>query len=379
MPAPAAMPSAAARPAAVQKPGRESGLELLRILCMLFIIADHYAGQSGAAVYDTLPHALFFSALGAGSRLGCDIFVVLGAWFLCRQPFRTRRALGLWLSLWLYTVPLTLLCWFIPGSGVGLGTLRWAMFPVSTQQLWFVAQYILLLLLSPALNLLLRAAPRPAMRGLLAAVGVFLVGYPTLFAEDGIFGDWLWSFVFLYLLVGYLRFYPDNRLSRLMQAPAAPWLALAFVAALTAGRGAAQWLGVGGKVMQYLEYYRTALGAAPNLLCALAFFFAFQKLRLGSVGAVNRLASATLGVYVIHQTPAVMGLLWTGLFRTADHAGSAGYALFVIAAVYLGCTAIDLARERLVMRPIRDSRWFAALCRRGDETLGALDKIFPDR
>ena len=65
--------------------------------------------------------------------------------------------------------------------------------------------------------------------------------------------------------------------------------------------------------MQYLEYYRTALGAAPNLLCALAFFFAFQKLRLGSVGAVNRLASATLGVYVIHQTPAVMGLLWTGL------------------------------------------------------------------
>ena len=69
MPAPAAMPSAAARPAAVQKPGRESGLELLRILCMLFIIADHYAGQSGAAVYDTLPRALFFSALGASSRL----------------------------------------------------------------------------------------------------------------------------------------------------------------------------------------------------------------------------------------------------------------------------------------------------------------------
>ena len=147
----------------------------------------------------------------------------------------------------------------------------------------------------------------------------------------------------------------------------------------SAGRGAAQWLGVGGRVMQYLEYYRTALGAAPNLLCALAFFFAFQKLRLGSVGAVNRLASATLGVDVIHQTPAVMGLLWTGLFRTADHAGSAGYALFVIAAVYLGCTAIDLARERLVMQPIRGSRWFAALCRRGDETLGALDKIFPDR
>lgn len=366
------------RPVSVPgKTERESGLELLRILCMLFIVADHYAGQSGAAVYDTLPHALFYAALGAGSRLGCDLFVVLGAWFLCRQPFRTRRALGLWIGLWLYTVPLTLLCRLVPGSDVGLGTLRWAMFPVSTQQLWFVAQYVLLLLLSPALNLLLRAAPRRTMRGLLAAVAVFLVGYPTLFAEDGVFGDSLWSFLFLYLLTGYLRFYPDNRLSRALQSGAAPWLALAFVLLLTAGRGTAQWMGLGGKAMQYLEYYRTALGAAPNILCALAFFFAFRRLRLGCIRPVNAIASATLGVYIIHQTPAVMGLLWTGIFHTQDHAGSAVHAMFVILAVYAGCTVIDLLRERLVMRPVRSSRWFAALCRRGDETLGQLDKILP--
>lgn len=366
------------RPVSVPgKTERESGLELLRILCMLFIVADHYAGQSGAAVYDTLPHALFYAALGAGSRLGCDLFAVLGAWFLCRQPFRTRRALGLWIGLWLYTVPLTLLCRLVPGSDVGLGTLRWAMFPVSTQQLWFVAQYVLLLLLSPALNLLLRAAPRRTMRGLLAAVAVFLVGYPTLFAEDGVFGDSLWSFLFLYLLTGYLRFYPDNRLSRALQSGAAPWLALAFVVLLTAGRGTAQWMGLGGRAMQYLEYYRTALGAAPNILCALAFFFAFRRLRLGCIRPVNAIASATLGVYIIHQTPAVMGLLWTGIFHTQDHAGSAVHAMFVILAVYAGCTVIDLLRERLVMRPVRSSRWFAALCRRGDETLGQLDKILP--
>ena len=46
----------------------------------------------------------------------------------------------------------------------------------------------------------------PGHAGLLAAVGVFLVGYPTLFAEDGIFGDWLWNFVFLYLLVAICAF-----------------------------------------------------------------------------------------------------------------------------------------------------------------------------
>lgn len=359
------------------KAKRESGLELLRMICILFIIADHYAGQSGAAVYDTLPHALFFSSLGSGARLGCDLFVVLGAWFLCRQLFRTRRVLGLWLSLWLYTVPLTLLCLLIPGSHVGLGTLRWAMFPVSTQQLWFVAQYVLLLLLSPVLNLVLRAVPRPGLRAFLVVTGLFLVGYPTLFAENGALGDSLWSFLFLYLLTGYLRFYPDNRLSAVLQKSAAAWLALAFVVLLTVGRGTAQWLGIGGKAMQYLEYYRAALGAAPNILCALCFFFAFRKLRLGSRPILNTLASATLGVYAIHQTPAVMGILWTTLFHTTEHVGSVSYALFVILAVYVVCTLLHLVRERLVIRPLENNRWFAAVCRAGDESLGALDKILP--
>lgn len=356
---------------------RQSGLELLRILCMLFIIADHYAGQSGAALYDTLPHALFFALLGAGSRMGCSIFVMLGAWFLCTQPFKTRRALNLWLSLWLYTVPLTLLCFFVPGSGVGLSTLRWAIFPVSTKQLWFVAAYLVLLLLSPVLNLLLHTAPRRTLRGLLCAFGVLLVGYSTLFAEDGAFSDVLWTFAYEYLLIGYLRLYPDNRLSRAMQSWQAPVLAMLFTAALTALRGAALWQGVDGKPMQYLEYYRTALCSAPNLLCALAFFFFFKNLAIGTLPVINTVASATLGVYIIHQTPAVMGLLWNGIFHASQHPGSAGYALFVIAGVFVACTAIDLVRSRLLIRRLEAFRWFLALCRKGDDLAAGLGKMLP--
>lgn len=366
------------RPERAQKSrARQSGLELLRILCMLFIIADHYAGQSGAALYDTLPHALFFALLGAGSRMGCSIFVMLGAWFLCAQPFKTRRVLNLWFSLWLYTVPLTLLCFFVPGSGVGLGTLRWAIFPVSTKQLWFVAAYLVLLLLSPVLNLLLHTAPRRTLRGLLWVFGVLLVGYSTLFAEDGVFSDVLWTFAYEYLLVGYLRLYPDNRLSRILQSWQAPALALLFTAALTALRGAALWQGMDGKAMQYLEYYRTALCSAPNLLCALAIFFFFKKLNIGSLPAVNGVASATLGVYIIHQTPAVMGLLWNGIFQSAQHPGSAGYALFVIACVFAAGTVIDLLRSRLLIRRLEASRWFLALCRKGDDLAAGLGKMLP--
>ena len=133
---------------------------------------------------------------------------------------------------------------------------------------------------------------------------------------------------------------------------------------LTAGRGVAQWLGIGGKLMQYLEYYRTALGGGTPICCVpCAFFFAFQKLHLGSCKPLNVLASATLGVLLYPPDPGGYG---AALDRSSSIrltiAGSAVYAVFVILAVYAGCTVIHLLRQRLVMRHLENSRWFAALC-----------------
>ena len=65
-----------------------------------------------------------------------------------------------------------------------------------------------------------------------------------------------------------------------------------------------------GKAFQYMAYYRTALGALPNLLAALALFYLFNGLDLGCVRWVNALAGTTLGVYILHQVPAFRGFLW---------------------------------------------------------------------
>ena len=100
------------------KTTRSSNLELLRILCMLLIIGDHLTGQSGIADYTTLPSSFAFCLVGCGSRIACSVFILIGGWFLCEQPYKTRRPLSLWLSLWLYTVPVTR--WVLPGMGTSL-------------------------------------------------------------------------------------------------------------------------------------------------------------------------------------------------------------------------------------------------------------------
>ena len=255
------------------KTARSSNLELLRILCMLLIIGDHLTGQGGIADYTTLPSSFAFCLIGCGSRIACSVFILIGGWFLCEQQYKTRRPLSLWLSLWLYTVPVTLLC-RLGGLDVSLGALRWALFPASTRQLWFISDYLLLLLCVPLLNRLLHGLPRAAHRGVLAVLAVPLLVYPTLFAENGLTGDTAWMFLYEYLLIAYLRRYPDNRLTRLLQRRcAALLLGLGLPLVNTAVRAVLEMRGLtDGKAFQYIAYYRTALGALPNLLAALALF-----------------------------------------------------------------------------------------------------------
>ena len=347
------------------KTTRSSNLELLRILCMLLIIGDHLTGQSGIADYTTLPSSFAFCLIGCGSRIACSVFVLIGGWFLCEQPYKTRRPLSLWLSLWLYTVPVTLLC-KLAGLDVSWGALRWAAFPASTRQLWFISDYLLLLLCVPLLNRLLRGLSRPAHRGLLAVLAVPLIVYPTLFGENGAVSDTAWMFLYEYLLIAYLRRWPDNWLAHLLQHHAAA-LGLGLPLLNTILRAVLETRGLtDGKAFQYMAYYRTALGALPNLLAALALFYLFKGLDLGCVRWVNALAGTTLGVYILHQVPAFRGFLWNGMLQAEAHHGSVGYTLLAILAVFLGCAAVDALRTALVMRPLENTRLFKALCEKGD-------------
>lgn len=84
---------------AAGRSGRETGIELLRILAMLGIMASHFAyygaGGGGAGA-----GGLWLALLQAGGKLGVDIFVLISGYFLIKAPaVRTEKALRLWEEL----------------------------------------------------------------------------------------------------------------------------------------------------------------------------------------------------------------------------------------------------------------------------------------
>ncbi len=196
---------------------RNSNLELLRILCILAIIGDHFTGQSGIVEWGNVGINFFYCAVTSLSRVACSVFIIISAWFAVEKSFNMKKVLHVWLTVIMFTVPITLYCWHI-----GIATKRdlfTAALPVSGSPLWFAGYYIVLMLLSPALNFLVNEAPKIVHVWLLLVLLVLMVVFSTITAELGFFGHDIWVLIFLYLLTGYIKKYksvPDCRRSFLL-------------------------------------------------------------------------------------------------------------------------------------------------------------------
>lgn len=73
---------------------------------------------------------------------------------------------------------------------------------------------------------------------------------------------------------------------------------------------------------------------------------------------INKLAGSVLGVYLIHDNPLVRPFLWRELFPNVALLDKEYFALFMVvkvAAVYVICLGIDLARRRWIEHVFR--RW----------------------
>ena len=74
----------------------------------------------------------------------------------------------------------------------------------------------------------------------------------------------------------------------------------------------------------------------------------FRNLKIGYHKWINLIASATFGVYLIHDNPIVRPFLWQTVFRNASYQETSlivPYSIGAACLVYAVCTVIDLLRQ----------------------------------
>ena len=319
---------------------RKSNLELLRILAMLAIVSGHLLSQSSLADVEGTNHILAM-LLGSGVRIGVNVFLLLGVWFMVDAKFKAERIVRLYLEVVFYSVPMTIGL-YLAGQAGGMRNVIQGLLPFFGRSVWFASAYISLIALSPFLNKLF-LLPKRSQQVLLGLLVILFCIVPTIPCSTPLdyLADFTW-FCVVYLLVGMWK---KSDLGTRFRGKWRFLLAgVVSYLALVAARCVPQ-------TQPVADYWIVNIKSLPNFICAVFFFVGFLRLDIGSNRCINAAARAVFAVYIIHQVPAFIHFQWNTIFR-ADQllgvsplvfaCGTIGIAL----AVFIGASIIDFFRRR---------------------------------
>lgn len=327
---------------------RDSNIELLRIIAMLMIIAHHFAVHGGFFFQNRqiTGNMLFLQWLSIGGKIGVNLFVLISGYFLAAaSEIRIQKAVKLWLQIFFYSVVIYLIFCLTGLTGFSVRGLVEALFPILSKQWWFASSYFLLYLLSPVINRGLRKLSQKKHLLLLAVLAVFWYGIPVFTWLPERLRDLLW-FVFLYCISGYLRRYNSAEKQK-----AGTWLTIGTGLLLLSFGYAVFLLDF---LVKYQDRYETAYFQTWQilmLLTAIPLLLGFVRLKVKNSSLINKLAAASFGIYLIHDSNYVRYFLWQDLLNSAAYRDSAvliPYAIGAVILVYLVCMVLESIRSAML-------------------------------
>lgn len=190
----------------VKKSGRDYGLDILRLICIIMLATYHFLNYYGPtytniAVYGRKA-VLVQNFFWAGGRVICNVYLYVSAWYLCEKEFRIERIFKTWFTVFVYSL--------IIGSVFyircrDMKFLIKHFFPISSCIVWYVSMYIGILIMAPLLNILLDDKFRKYTRIVVTLFVIMQCVIPSFYAKYSYPGAVLSWFMVAYLLIGIIK------------------------------------------------------------------------------------------------------------------------------------------------------------------------------
>lgn len=348
---------------------RNSSFEVLRIAAMLMVTISHASIHGGfpddPSVIELNNHILNWFLLG---NLGVNLFLLITGYFLCTKQIDSKLVLKNLTQVWFYSI-LCGVIYILAGGTVSAGLLLKILFPTIFKQYWFFTAYIVLILLAPYLNLFAKSASQTQFRNCLLTM-VVLWCVILSFTNQDMYSSEIVQFVMYYLIGAYFRMHPEN------------CLATAKIRNI---------LAVGSLFLLLLSTtaIRLVNETIGHLISETSFINSFSILSLGSaVGLfasavyhkpwvnryVNRIASCTFGIYLLHDNPLVRSLIWRNWLDNTVWYDSwlLTFCLLISSMiVFVGCIPVELLRQKVIAKPFLNmaAKAFHTLCQKGKVVL----------
>lgn len=334
---------------------RNSSIELLRIISMVMIMFHHFAYHGNFEWnYNeiTIPH-LWYNFILMGGKVGVNIFVLISGFFLIENTerlFQPKKLLKFWGQVVFYSITTYFLSIVLQINNFDIKQIIKICFPITYPGWWFASTYFMLYLIHPFLNKLLHDLDKNVYQYLILLLVLCWSIIPTLTTQLFESNSLLW-FITLYVIAGYAKIYGFNE-----RLKSKHYFFLFLIVLVCSYLISVSFLVLGTKRNELAVHAIDFFGMErfPILLMALFLFMTFAKLKIKYNKWINVIASATFGVYLIHDSSYIRYYIWWNIFKINQYQESLfliPYSILVVFIIYVLCIGIEMVRKVLLERP----------------------------
>ncbi|PJM74043.1 hypothetical protein CS006_02540 [Bifidobacterium primatium] len=353
---------------------RDLRFEILRIVAMLLIVSCHVVANMGWNLQDE--GSLFSRACAwawnhCAGQIGVCLFFLLSGYFQVDKRFHIRKPVSVIVQTFLYTagalVAQACMLMVHPTAGISaifapselFRTLYVSILPVFNGTYWFITAYVLMMVVSPYLNIVLHhASRRSSLR--LVMILMFVSLMPLVSLASLFWTTWVYA-ITGYLIGGWLRLYGES--SRLygfvnwwtaLASVVTAYLMLVLFIYVALRFGFWSWL---------RSDSRSVFGVVPavELIAAVMVFVAVMKAPAITSDKASRyvmpISGSVFGVYLIHENPYVRPNLWPMLTNLLPQPhsvfGIIGLMLVVVAGLFVLLTMCAYIYDNAIVKPLQ--------------------------
>ena len=322
---------------------RNSNIELLRIVCILMVIALHYlngadwlGGLLGHVRNGSLNYFLAHF-LKSACIMAVNTFILITGFFACNKTsISIAKPIKLYSLLLLYGIIFSIVFLYIEKPVINIQTLKFVSTTIFYR--WFVVIYCVLYILIPFLNKLIHALTCQEFLNLLVinALLFYVINTFSPWTTLNDTGYGIVNFINLYFVGAYLNLYHPRPLPKRITL-------LIFVTCVLITTAFS--LLPHHRAWSYLSIF--------NLIAAASLFEFFRGYKIKYNSIINYLASYTFAVYIIHGCGIVPLYFYRKLFKSEQYWNSP-YMLvdfmICVVGIYSICVAIEFIRRCLLSK-----------------------------
>lgn len=332
---------------------KSSNFELLRIISMFLIVLHHFSVHTSWEFSAGLSLTKFSAQLlSIGGKVGVNCFILISGYFLSKSTFKLYSLLRVWTLTLFYSVGIYVLFFLLGTNYPSFSILLRSLFPVLLSTYWFITAYILIYISVPILNILTNTLSKSLYQKVLL---IYFILFSILenFTRTDILNNGLLWFIFLYLLGGYISLYPIQLFSKSK-------LILMIVLSILSNLFTIALLDIFGKkipelVNKEVFIFSNTQGIFP-LITAFAVFLLIKELNIKSNYIINKIASTTFAVYLIHEHPLMREFLWKNIFTFVDIDSSSSIifiGIFSSIFIFISASLFDILRQYLYLKVVK--------------------------